>query len=408
MSDGVFVPSGATQWSAYNTPRIWAMVEGEDNPESWRQVAALGAMAGLLKDQRSRLESAKDALAEAWPPEQNPAASAFVGLIDDLLLNMQKNKDVADANAGALSQILDELRRAKADIAPLYDAYLQKSDDWVPAWWDSAEDELDDAARERMRRAEVVIAHPDNAITVPPAYELKPDFTRTKPDDDADPRGRRGSGGRAGSGDGGPVDAGNDFDIPHEPPPPLPGREPGGAGSSGPGLAGVVSPPPGPPGNPLPSVSSPSSGLPGGPGGGGLVIGGGGVPFGSPTPTTGSGRAPAGQRAGGRALVRGGVPAGKPVTPSWLPPASGQPARGGPSAGRTGATRPGTGRPGVTGPGMGSPMAGGGRSRGKRDGATSFDPDNPWATAEGVDPVIEPSRHEPRHDPGPGVIGWHE
>jgi hypothetical protein len=37
-----------------------------------------------------------------------------------------------------------------------------------------------------------------------------------------------------------------------------------------------------------------------------------------------------------------------------------------------------------------------------------FDPDDPWATAEGVSPVIEPSLHEPLHDPGPGVIGWRE
>ncbi|MEU4214734.1 hypothetical protein [Actinoplanes sp. NPDC026623] len=418
MSDGVFVPGGGTPWAAYNTPRIWAMVEGEDNPESWRQVAALGAMAGLLKDQRSRLESAKESLAEAWPPEQSPAASAFVGLIDDLLFNMQKNKDVADANAGALGQILEELRQAKADIAPLYEAYLQKKDDWVPAWWDDAEDELDDAARERMRRAEVVIAHPDNAITAPPAYELKPDFTRTKIDNEGDPRNRSNSSGQSGLNGRGSAAAGNDVDVPHDPPPPLPGQDPSGfggatpSGPSGPGLAEVASPPPGLPGNPLAPVPSPPSGLPPSPSGGGLVIGG-GTPFGPPIPGPGpgGGRVPFGQRVGGAALGRGGVSAGKPVTPSWLPPASGQPTRGGSSAGRPGATRPGAGRPGTTSPLMGSsaaPMTGGRHSGGKRGDAAPFDPDNPWVTAEGVDPVIEPSRQEHRHDPGPGVIGWHE
>jgi hypothetical protein len=45
---------------------------------------------------------------------------------------------------------------------------------------------------------------------------------------------------------------------------------------------------------------------------------------------------------------------------------------------------------------------------GERDAAITFDADSRWATAQGVAPVIEPSRKRYRHDPGPGVIGWHE
>jgi hypothetical protein len=55
------------------------------------------------------------------------------------------------------------------------------------------------------------------------------------------------------------------------------------------------------------------------------------------------------------------------------------------------------------------PGAQGNGSR-RRDGEAgsgpAFDPDNPWATEEGVDPVIEAPRFLHRHDPGPGVIGW--
>jgi hypothetical protein len=34
-----------------------------------------------------------------------------------------------------------------------------------------------------------------------------------------------------------------------------------------------------------------------------------------------------------------------------------------------------------------------------------FDPDDPWAVAEGVASVIEPAPEPKVHDPGPGVIG---
>ena len=409
MSDGTFRPGGVTAWSAYNTPRIWAMVEPEDDPESWRQVAALGSMAGLLHDQRKRLEAAREGLIQAWPPEKNSAAQAFVELIDDLLANMRRNKEIADTNAGALGQVLETLRRAKADIAPLYQAYVEKSDDWVPAWWDGAEDELDEQARRRMRAAEEVIAHPDNTIRAPQVYELRPDFTRTRIDDDGDDLS---SGGRPGSSG---AAAGSAFPVPHEPPPPLPGRDVRGPDEaapvipSGPELAGVLTPPAVSGGLPFavpPATVSAPAALPG------LVIGG-AVPLPSSPPRVGG--SAGGTRSGGGGGFGsspgvgpvGGSPRGgagaKPVTPSWLPPVPNQPTR----AGATGQSTPGgsnAGRGGV-GPPM-TPLAGGRRSPEERSSAMTFDPDNPWATAEGVDPVIAPSERIHRHDPGPGVIGW--
>ncbi|GID95977.1 hypothetical protein ACFQFC_18720 [Amorphoplanes digitatis] len=268
MSDGVFVPSGATPWSAYNTPRIWAMVAGEDDPESWRQVAALAAMAGLLDDQRKRLESAKESLARAWPPERNKAAAAFVDMIDDLLLNMAENKRIADSNAGALSQVLEALRQAKTTIEPLYQSYLDKSDDWVPGWWDNAEDELDEKAREQMREAERVVAHPDNTIKPPDLYEFKPRAYVSDPVSDPRDRGSGPDGHSAAGGSAGVVD------VPHDPPPPLPNSGlagPNGA-APGPGLAEVVTSPGLAPSGTAPAPQpTPTPG----PAPSGLVIGGG-------------------------------------------------------------------------------------------------------------------------------------
>jgi len=407
VSDGTFLPSGVTPWSAYNTPRIWAMVENEDDPESWRQVAALGSMAGLLKDQRSRLEDAKQKLIDAWPPETNKASAAFVELIDNLLLTMQENKQVADSNAAALGQVLEALRQAKAHVAPLYQSYLEKSDDWVPGWWDNAEDELDEQARERMREAEKIIAHPDNTLRSPDPYEFAPGEYVSK---------------RIGTGDSGgndavtppSVGAAGGFQVPHDPPPALPSTgvagpspsvpseplEPGIA-PGGPDLAGVITPAPAP----APSVAPIAPSVPIGPSIGqppaGLVIGG-GFPTGLPGPGARGGRGgfappggrPTGGGPGGLGAGHGGVPAAKPATPSWLPTPPSQPPRSGTGAG---------------GRGGGSsvmPATGGRRSNEDRAEGMTFDSDNPWATAEGVPPVIEPSRKRHRHDPGPGVIGW--
>jgi hypothetical protein len=420
MSDGTFRPAGVTPWSSYNTPRIWAMVAREDDPESWRQVAALGSLAGLLKDQRSRLEAAKQKLIDAWPPERNRAARAFVDELDELLLTMQANKDIADSNAGALGQIIEALRQAKEKIAPLYRSYLDKSDDWVPGWWDHAEDELDEQARQHMREAEEWVAYPGNAITAPAIYEFQPDQTRTRPADESD---RDRSGDRPAVG----IGAADSIAVPHDPPPPVPGQELAGPAApvvtppAGPSLAEVITPGPGGPANPAPNVPVGPTAAAGSPQLPGLVIGAGasqgltGAPIGG-----GAGRGPAGAPLSGgvgrsftggaaqRGFPAGGVigngvagrgPAGpvKPTPPSWLPPASGQTPRAG--AGAAGGRS--VGSPAV-------PMSGGHRpGADDRDTEITFDADNRWLAEQGVAPVIEPSRKTYRHDPGPGVIGWH-
>jgi hypothetical protein len=388
------------------------MVEGEDDPEAWRQVAALGSMAGLLKDQHARLDAARQKLIEAWPPEQNKAARAFVNEMDELLFTMQVNKDIADSNAGALGQVLEALRQAKEKIAPIYESYLEKSDDWVPGWWDHAEDELDEKARQHMREAESLVADPANAITAPSIYEFQPDESRTRPGDDAGDGRSTGGTGTVHSGSGGAVDA---FDVPHEPPPPLPRQESAtpvasteGSGQ-GPDLAEVITPPPSVPAGPAPNVSAPPTAVPASPLQPGFVIGGGGTPDGLPgrsvagsrgtlTPFGGGGQRglPSGAVIGNRAMGRGATGPVKPVPPTWLPQGSPRAKPGGSGAGvrsaKASAMPMGTGRPA-------------GR---EQEEEVHFDPDNPWTTAIGVAPVIEPSQKLYRHDPGPGVIGWQE
>ena len=412
-----------TNWDAYNTPRLWAMVADEDDPESWRQVAALGAMADTVKDQHSRLKAASDALMEAWPAKTNPGAQTFLTQMDILLSRMKDTKAKADQSAAALGNILEALRQAKVKIEPLYQQYLDKSDDLVPDWWDHAEDDLDKQARSHMIEAENAVAPHAEKIVAPAAYELVVDFHDDKklsvPATAASPHQRSGSA-------SGSFAAENAVSVPHDPPPAMPGHDPiVGAdpspnGPGGPGLAGIVPVQPGTGTAPvisaplLPSVPTPpSSPVPPG-----LIIGGGGVPgMGLLSPSSGArGGAllPFGTSRGtATGSVIGSSPMGrtvgaKPTPPAWLPEGqsqtggvlgtTGQPGRGG--SGRS-ATRSQPGR-------ATSGMYSGGRGRhSDRDDVLEFDPDNPWATAEGVSPVIEPSRRELRHDPGPNVIGWH-
>ena len=469
MSDPVLTSSWCTAWGSYNTPRLWAMVKDEDDPEAWRQVAAWGEISTTVKDQRSALVNARDALVAAWPPGQNKSSEAFVAELNILIARLDSAKADADDTATGLANILEALRQAKNNIQPLWEQYKEKSDDLVPAWWDSAEDELDKKAQAHMITAEQIVQENVARLKVPDSYTLEPRDPQWEPMADDD-------GSSDTSGSDGSVSTRSTSDVtvpvPHDPVPPLPDHDPivpdggsgpdsGGNGStggsgvapSGPGLAGVINPP---------SVSPPSALPPGGgtgvipPGGGGsgMVPGpspiiGPGIGGGSGTLRPGGGTGTIrGGGAGISGLGGGGVGGGgagrgvRPVTgPRAMPSGAvigesvagagrggvggagvggaggrGAAARGGVAGRGTGQARPprpswlpdepvGAKRAGAAG----SPGVPGGARGGRRSASGEqppFDPDNPWEVAEGVAPVITPAPDNARHDPGPNVIGW--
>ncbi|NJC70599.1 hypothetical protein HC031_12865 [Planosporangium thailandense] len=99
--------------------------------------------------------------------------------------------------------------------------------------------------------------------------------------------------------------------------------------------------------------------------------------------------------------VRGGVrpAAGEPIAETG----GGVRARGGAAVAGEPVAQAGGGVRGRGGPGV---LGGQRRGHGGDDGEErTWDPDNPWAVADGVAPVIEPDEQPRSHDAGPGVIG---
>ena len=468
MSDAPLTSSWCTAWGSFNTPRLWAMVAEEDDPDAWRQVATWGDIATAVKDHRSRLLAAKEALIAAWPPEQNLSADAFVNELDNLLTKMEGARQDADATADGLANILEALRQAKNQMQPLYDEYREKNDDWVPGWFDNAEDEIDEKARRVMIQAEQVVEQNVPSIKVPVEYKMDPTaksgYTPPRENTAGDgttrfsPVGSAGGGGGSSSvgssgGGSGSGSGSSDIPVPHDPVPPLPGMDPidptggsgsgsgpgpvggggsgVGGGSGGPDLAGVtplpgpppvVPPPPPPPPGVPPIIGQP---LPPGPP---PTILPGPLPGGVPPSTSGSGgnRPPTSTnfQSVGRSGGRGALPSGAVIGENVGRSGAGGAARAGNlpagNVGRSTAAGARTGqkppRPSWLPPdepnggrNVSSQNALSGSRRGRReeDGPEGkrFDPDNPWEVESGVAPVIKPETGTPRHDPGPNVIG---
>ena len=423
MSDEVLTSSWCTAWDSYNTPRLWSMVMNEDDTVGRAQVSAWRTLAGSVSDQRAALVAAKAELVAAWPPEQNASAESFVRELDILISRLDTAALDAESTANGLDRIMNALQTAKTQIEPLWEQYKDKSDDLVPRWFDSAEDELDEQARRAMIAAEATVQDSVAMLKVPDPYQLN----------GADEKGGRrelptgdglSSTFSAPGGGGGGAGSGISVPVPHDPVPPLPGREPivpdagsgaGGVGG-GPDLAGVITPPPPatlPGAVPLPGGGAPLP-VPGGGGGLTPILPGvlpGGLGIGGPPP-------------GGRGVVPpggvGGVPPGgrglRPPTSGVIGDRSGL---GRVGLGDIGGARP-AGMPigGMGGPG-GVPATGapGGRAARNRIGTggvigrSGEPPHGSASAARGLTPAPRPSwlPNDPvgpnRHAMTPGLPG---
>jgi hypothetical protein len=394
----------------------------------------------------------RDELATAWPPERSPAAAAYVARLDELLGYLQQTYDAAVANHTTFSTATLALSEARTDLKKVYDEYVANagkleaheksvlkrnnagkgSTATPPPVADGRQAQLETQARSLMYGLSSELSLAQTRIAKPPAYDRKLYF-----DENAD---NVGGGSSA--------------------PPPIPPIVPVtpmarvGAGTASTGSnpnTATVQPPPTTPTNPrqpglilggaepplAPPPITPSPPPVVGPGPNPPIVGPGSLP-----PTTTSPVPPS--RIGPAPLPPGGpmpIPphSGRPGVPAQ--PSVGTGARPMPPGGIIGGTpgmfpgigvsQPGVpGRPaasvnpvgGVINPGSGPSARGapghstasatsqpftpvGTRQTDRRDeddDPLRWDPDNPWATAKGVAPVVMPPP-EQRVDPGPAI-----
>ncbi len=439
-----------------NVADMWACLQDHQADHHWRHVAGWRKICDLAGQHLTRLRTYRDGLARAWPPETNTAARVYLAELDDLIDQVQSTHDAAAANQSALSAATQALTSTRTELKKIYDEYATKLQQ-KRAWDETAADPkaaagsratqppVTDTELERLniqargimyglsgelQQAQVMLRQP------PPA---PPPLTRQPTDPDAYK-------GMPGApiippilpvvipATGGAVDPGNRSPARSTPvpKPPLIGPVLGEAKPLRPRPGDLPAPaPPTTPKAPLPGVGIPPAPPLTAPG--------------SPPKTSGTSQTRPSQigrsaAAGGtgtshpplapRALppggVIGGVPGLGPVQPGGAQPRRINPIGGvigGGAAGTapTGAagSRPGGGRgfgasqvPSTFG-GISTPRttgstgtAGMGRSldpEGHEGERPRWDPDNPWETTRGVDPVVFPPENEGPIDPGPAI-----
>jgi hypothetical protein len=432
---------GGTNWSSMDVPTMWALIANQDTTAHYEMLTGWQRSYELILEHMAQVQNYRENLATAWPPEKSPASAAYVAQLDDMITHLQKTYDAAIANHTAFAGATLSLSLSRNELKKIYDEYTANQTKLSafnakpkpvqygkapvlppkPPVAASRQEELNNQARLLMSKLSTDLAQSQTSLTAPPQFvppilidDGKNPLTNQNPTPPFFP----------------PMvpDDSNSGSVPHQ----------GTSTHSVPGSARSETPVPTSPAtsvrqpglvlggiNPTPVTPTPPTMPTPLPGGGGplpSVIGQPPIlpppvtPFTpglGPTPGTirslpaeGIGRTIGAGPAGVRAMPPGGVIGGTPGV------GLGQPAMGRGSAQRVnpvgGVIRnQGTG----SGPGLrGSSTSGqpstnvGGRAgrRGGSDESMTWDPDNPWDTAEGVAPVVLPAV-EQRVDPGPAI-----
>jgi hypothetical protein len=435
-----------TDWSTAEVIDMWLAISNQDTTSHWEVVEGWRKSSQLTDQHLQAVKNYRKNLIDAWPPEKSAASAAYVKRLDDLIDHLQQTFDAATANLDAfrsatlaigdartnLGKIVDEYYTNEAALRTFNESKSQRTPgqgnyklpEPKPPVPDGRQEQLASQARSIMYGLGHELTTAQATIIEPPAYDPgldragsehkhaentygSPAVPPVVPFDPHSPS--TWSVSANGGSHALPTHVIVDPNTSSPPTSSNPTQHPSlvlGGVQTQPVVAtpGTISASPVPlPGNvgPVPGIVTPASPLPAG----SLRLPGTPTAFSGPRrlngeelsrPSTG----PSGGRL--RALPPGGVIGETPGTALGQPPVGRRPVQTVNPAG--GVLNPGGLKPGRSGRSVntrGSQLMKP-YGRGDSEDPRIWDPDNPWETAKGVDPVVLPPTQQ-RVDPGPAI-----
>lgn len=105
---------------------MWACLQDHDTANHWKQVAGWRKVCDLAQIHLGRLQQYRRGLAEAWPPETSAASRTYLAELDELIDKVQRTHDAAAANYTALSAATQAIGTTRAALRKIYEEYATK------------------------------------------------------------------------------------------------------------------------------------------------------------------------------------------------------------------------------------------------------------------------------------------
>ncbi|MFI7590025.1 hypothetical protein [Micromonospora sp. NPDC049359] len=118
--------SSQTDWHLMDLNSMWACLQDHDTTNHWKQVAGWRKVCDLAQIHLGRLQEYRRGLAEAWPPETSAASGTYLTQLDDLIAKVRHTHDAAAANYTALSAATQAIGTTRAELRKLHEEYATK------------------------------------------------------------------------------------------------------------------------------------------------------------------------------------------------------------------------------------------------------------------------------------------
>ncbi len=112
-----------TAWSGMTLDDMQKLIQNPNVEKHWELLTGWRRSADLVNEHRAQVQSYRDNLAAVWPPEKSPAAAAYLARLDDLIANLTETYEAAVANHTAFSTATLSISLAQKDMDEIYREY---------------------------------------------------------------------------------------------------------------------------------------------------------------------------------------------------------------------------------------------------------------------------------------------
>ncbi|GAA4931143.1 hypothetical protein [Actinoplanes utahensis] len=110
-------------WRTMPIEMIWPLLKNHDSAPHRTMGDAWSKSSELLANHVRQVKAYRDKLAEAWPPERSRAAAAYVDRLEVLIASLEETQLASSANGRALIGGVDAVDEAKVKLAALEQEY---------------------------------------------------------------------------------------------------------------------------------------------------------------------------------------------------------------------------------------------------------------------------------------------
>ncbi|WP_157442102.1 hypothetical protein [Actinoplanes awajinensis] len=112
-----------TEWSLLTVPQMWSMLAPHDGTAHKNLLVTWKKSADLLIDHWSRVKRYRENLADAWPPERSKASAKYLERLDDLIAHIIATHHATVENHHALGAATSSLVGTRRKLAAITEEY---------------------------------------------------------------------------------------------------------------------------------------------------------------------------------------------------------------------------------------------------------------------------------------------